>query len=95
MVTTFVAQTSQALQPDNSQIMVSLLVENNQLLRAGGDTTHLNAVPAAPLGPVSITASSTDHWVNGLFFTSLALSLVTALLTALAKQWIQVSIQVL
>ncbi|KAG6809212.1 hypothetical protein H0H93_016013 [Arthromyces matolae] len=38
VVTTFVAQTSQVLQPDNAQITVSLLVETNQLLRAAGDS---------------------------------------------------------
>ncbi|KAG6879497.1 hypothetical protein C0992_002108 [Termitomyces sp. T32_za158] len=89
VVTTFVAQTSQALQPDNSQIMVYLLIENNQLLRAAGNTTSINAVPTASLGPESQTYTSVDVWVNGLFFTSLALSLSTALLSVLAKQWIQ------
>ncbi|KAG6886916.1 hypothetical protein C0992_001646 [Termitomyces sp. T32_za158] len=89
VVTTFVAQTSQALQPDNSQIMVSLLMETNQLLRAAGNKTSINAVPTASLGPESRTHTSIDVWVNGLFFTSLALSLSTALLSVLAKQWIQ------
>ncbi|KAG6895462.1 hypothetical protein C0992_001124 [Termitomyces sp. T32_za158] len=90
VVTTFVAQTSQALQPDNSQIMVSLLTETNQLLRAAGNRTSINAVPTSSLGSQSSTHTSTDVWVNGLFFTSLALSLSTALLSVLAKQWIQV-----
>ncbi|KAG6901207.1 hypothetical protein C0995_015400 [Termitomyces sp. Mi166 len=89
VVTTFVAQTSQALQPDNAQIMVSLLVENNQLLRVAGNRTSISAVPGASLGLGSRTYTSIDIWVNGLFFTSLALSLSTALLTVLAKQWIQ------
>ncbi|KAG6896774.1 hypothetical protein C0992_006236 [Termitomyces sp. T32_za158] len=90
VVTTFVAQTSQALQPDNSQITVSLLIETNALLRAAGNKTSINAVPTASLGPESRTHTSIDVWVNGLFFTSLALSLSTALLSVLAKQWIQV-----
>ncbi|KAG6887637.1 hypothetical protein C0995_013886 [Termitomyces sp. Mi166 len=89
VVTTFVAQTSQALQPDSAQITASLLLETNQLLRAAGNRTSISAVPAAPLHPGSRTYSSIDLWVNGLFFTSLALSLSTALLTVLAKQWIQ------
>ncbi|KAG6887542.1 hypothetical protein C0992_011862 [Termitomyces sp. T32_za158] len=88
VVTTFVAQTSQALQPDNSQITVSLLIETNALLRAAGNKTSLNAVPTASLGPESQTRTSIDVWVNGLFFTSLSLSLSTALLSVLAKQWI-------
>ncbi|KNZ72017.1 Putative ankyrin repeat protein [Termitomyces sp. J132] len=91
VVTTFVAQTSQALQSDNTQNLVSILLETNQLLRAAGNSTNLNAVPPAALGcgrPTDI--STVDQWVNGLFFTSLTLSLSTALLTVLAQQWIQV-----
>ncbi|KAG6885410.1 hypothetical protein C0993_002143 [Termitomyces sp. T159_Od127] len=90
VVTTFVAQTSQSLQPDNGKILVSLFYETNQLLRAAGNRTSVDAVPKAALVPGSRTHSSTDIWVNGLFFTSLTLSLSTALLTVLAKQWIQV-----
>ncbi|KAG6878056.1 hypothetical protein C0993_000379 [Termitomyces sp. T159_Od127] len=89
VVTTFVAQTSQVLAPDNTQIMVSLLVETNNLLRAAGNLSSINTVPLATLNPNSQTHTSIDVWVNGLFFTSLALSLSTALLTVLAKQWIQ------
>ncbi|KAG6870232.1 hypothetical protein C0995_014444, partial [Termitomyces sp. Mi166 len=89
VVTTFVAQTYQALQPDNAQITAALLFETNQLLRAAGNSTTLNAIPAASLHPGSHTYSSVDVWVNGLFFASLALSLSTALLSVLAKQWIQ------
>ncbi|KAG6905892.1 hypothetical protein DXG01_017055 [Tephrocybe rancida] len=89
IVTTFVAQTSQALQPDNAQIMVSLLFENNLLLRAAGNTTTMNTVPRG-LSPGAATHTTIDAWVNGLFFSSLALSLSSALLTVLAKQWIQV-----
>ncbi|KNZ81340.1 Ankyrin repeat and sterile alpha motif domain-containing protein 1B [Termitomyces sp. J132] len=74
---------------DDGQIIASLLSETNQLLRATGNQTGIRAVPVAPLGPGSVTYTSTDLWVNGLFFTSLALSLSTALLTVLAKQWIQ------
>ncbi|KAG6862756.1 hypothetical protein C0993_001642, partial [Termitomyces sp. T159_Od127] len=89
VVTTFVAQTSQSLQPDNGQIMASLLYENNQLMRAAGNGISVDTIPKAVLVPGSRTHSSTDLWVNGFFFTSLALSLSTALLTVLAKQWIQ------
>ncbi|KAG5353589.1 hypothetical protein C0989_005110 [Termitomyces sp. Mn162] len=90
VVTTFVAQTSQILQPDSAQITAYLLYENNQLLRAAGNRTIISDVPAAPLAPGSRTHTTIDIWVNGLFFTSLALSLSTALLTVLAKQWIHV-----
>lgn len=68
--------------------MVSLLVETNHLLRAAGNLSSISAVPVATIN--SQTYTTIDVWVNGLFFTSLALSLSTALLTVLAKQWIQV-----
>ncbi|KAG6915502.1 hypothetical protein DXG01_011179 [Tephrocybe rancida] len=90
IVTTFIAQTSQILRPDNTQIMVSLLVENNLLLRAAGNITRLTTVPGG-LSPGATTHTTIDVWVNGLFFSSLSLSLSSALLTVLAKQWIQVT----
>src|SRR5215469_13842978 len=91
VVTTFVAQTSQSLQPDNTQIIASLLTETNQLLRAVGNSTATNTVSHATLGVGSRTSTVVDVWVNGLFFISLGLSLSTALLSVLIKQWIQVS----
>ncbi|KAG6849232.1 hypothetical protein H0H93_010300 [Arthromyces matolae] len=94
VVTTFVSQTSQVLQPDNAQITVSLLMETNQLLRAAGNSTKIDSVAPSSLGPDSTMYTSTDLWVNGLFFTSLTLSVTTALLTVLAKQWIQAYIEV-
>lgn len=72
-------------------MMVALLLENNQLLRAAGNITTVHAVSAASLKPGSNSPSLTDLWVNGFFFASLALSMSTALFSVLAKQWIQVS----
>ncbi|KAG6847023.1 hypothetical protein H0H93_010581, partial [Arthromyces matolae] len=94
VVTTFVSQTSQVLQPDNAQITVSLLVETNRLLRAAGNITKIDSVSPSTLGPNSPTHSSTDLWINGLFFTSLTLSVSTALLSVLVKQWIQAYTQI-
>ncbi|KAG6835477.1 hypothetical protein H0H93_001099 [Arthromyces matolae] len=94
VVTTFVAQTSQVLQPDNAQITVSLLVEVNQLLRAAGNSTKIDSISPSSLNPDSLTYTSTDLWINGLFFTSLTLSVATALLSVLAKQWIQAYVQI-
>ncbi|KAG6819146.1 hypothetical protein H0H93_014921 [Arthromyces matolae] len=89
VVTTFAAQTSQVFQPNSAQISALLLIENNQLLRAAGNTTRIGSVPTSSLSPHGTTYTSIDLWVNGLFFVSLTLSLTTALLTVLAKQWIQ------
>ncbi|KAG6848057.1 hypothetical protein H0H93_003798 [Arthromyces matolae] len=69
VVTTLVAQTSQALQPDNAQIMVSLLVENNQLLRATGNSTTINDVPKSTLSPGSVIYTSMDVWAYSSFIT--------------------------
>ncbi|KAG6834658.1 hypothetical protein H0H93_008236 [Arthromyces matolae] len=68
--------------------MASILFENNQLLRAAGNVTSINAVPKSTLSPGDVIHTSLDVWVNGLFFASLGLSLSTALLTVLVKQWL-------
>ncbi|KAJ7367061.1 hypothetical protein DFH08DRAFT_836464 [Mycena albidolilacea] len=86
VLTTFVAQTSQALSPDNTAISNSILLELVALQRAKANGTSFDSIPAAD---ISFTMSSTDIWVNGLWFTSLALSLSTALLAVLAKQWLR------
>ncbi|KAJ7804751.1 hypothetical protein B0H14DRAFT_2308688, partial [Mycena olivaceomarginata] len=86
VVTTFVAQTSQALSPDNTAITNSLLGELIALQRAQANGTSLDSIPPAD---TSFTADPTDILVNGLWFTGLALSLATALLAVLAKQWLR------
>ncbi|KAJ6493839.1 hypothetical protein DFH09DRAFT_1002900 [Mycena vulgaris] len=86
VLTTFVAQTSQALSPDNTAISNSILLELVALQRAQANGTSLASIPAADM---SFTVARSDIWVNGLWFTSLALSLTTALLAVLAKQWLR------
>ena len=90
VVTTFVAQSSQKLDPDYAKIAASLLNELVLLQRAtrAGVTSE---IPISQLSFDSETYRSTDLWVNGLWLTSLTLSLLTALLSVLAKQWIEVS----
>ncbi|KAK7461058.1 hypothetical protein VKT23_008987 [Stygiomarasmius scandens] len=89
VVTTFVIQTSQVLQPDYTQITAHLLLEQIQLLRAAGNVTAINEVPPSSLGLESTSFSTTDLWINGLFFASLSLSLAVALASVLVKQWLQ------
>ncbi|KAL1705705.1 hypothetical protein EV121DRAFT_290222 [Schizophyllum commune] len=88
VVTTFVAQSSQKLDPDYAKITASLLNELVLLQRAtrAGVTSE---IPISQLSFDSETYRSTDLWVNGLWLTSLTLSLLTALLSVLAKQWIE------
>ncbi|KAL1733782.1 hypothetical protein EV714DRAFT_203591, partial [Schizophyllum commune] len=87
VVTTFVAQSSQALNPDYAQITASLVYELVLMQRAARAGT--SGVPASSLNPASRTSQTTDLWVHGLWLVSLMTALLTALVSVLAKQWIQ------
>ncbi|KIY64603.1 hypothetical protein CYLTODRAFT_89562 [Cylindrobasidium torrendii FP15055 ss-10] len=86
VLTTFVAQTSQSLSPDNSAVTVSLLVELVAVQRAAITGSSLSDIAAADVAPA---IDRTSIWVNALWFTSLALSLASALLAVLSKQWLR------
>ncbi|KAJ7586322.1 hypothetical protein C8J56DRAFT_721158, partial [Mycena floridula] len=89
-VTTLLVQTSQALQPDYAHITTLLLTEQIQLLRAAGNISAINAVPSSSQdGQRAAAGTHTDIWINALFIVSLSLSLATALLSVLIKQWLQ------
>jgi hypothetical protein len=81
-----VVETSSSLDTDYSKVTTNLLVELVALQRAGDNATARAAVVAAER---TTSPSSSDVWVNGLWFTSLMLSLSTALLTVLGKQWLR------
>ncbi|KAJ7342895.1 hypothetical protein DFH08DRAFT_811230 [Mycena albidolilacea] len=86
VLTTFVAQTSQALSPDNTAVSNSILLELFSLQHAQANGTSFKSIPHAD---ILFTVALSDVWVNGLWFTSLMLSLTTALLAVLAKQWLR------
>ncbi|SJL00658.1 uncharacterized protein ARMOST_03971 [Armillaria ostoyae] len=89
VVTTFVAQTSQSLQADYTEMSANLLFEMINIQRAIASGASLDTVAPSPLNPnITFIASTTSVWVNGLWFTSLALSLTTALVSVLVKQWL-------
>ncbi|KAK0477219.1 hypothetical protein EDD18DRAFT_1264479, partial [Armillaria luteobubalina] len=89
VVTTFVAQTSQSLQADYTEMSANLLFEMINIQRAIASGASLDTVAPSPLNPnIAFIASTTSVWVNGLWFTSLALSLTTALVSVLIKQWL-------
>ncbi|KAK0483863.1 hypothetical protein IW261DRAFT_985256 [Armillaria novae-zelandiae] len=89
VVTTFVAQTSHSLQADYTEMSANLLFEMINIQRAIASGASLDAVAPSPLNPnIAFIASTTSVWVNGLWFTSLALSLTTALVSVLVKQWL-------
>ncbi|KAK0238837.1 hypothetical protein EDD85DRAFT_522103 [Armillaria nabsnona] len=85
VVTTFVAQTSQSLQVDYGQVTATLLIELIDVQRSAANGSLVNNVPRSDL---TFRPSTSDSWVNGLWFTSLSLSLSTALFAVLIKQWI-------
>ncbi|KAK0442913.1 hypothetical protein EV421DRAFT_1903881 [Armillaria borealis] len=89
VVTTFVVQTSQSLQPDYTAMSASLLYESVLVQRAIANGSSVNAIAPSPLNPtIAFVPATTDVWVNGLWFTSLFLSLTTALVAVLVKQWL-------
>ncbi len=89
VVTTFVVQTSQSLQPDYAAMSASLLYESILVQRAIANGSPVNVIAPSPLNPtITFVPATTDVWVNGLWFTSLFLSLTTALVAVLVKQWL-------
>lgn len=84
VVTTFVVQTSQVFQPDYGRISAAILLELVALRRA----TSSDEVPPAGVNLESMFFTSTDVWVNVLWFITLALSLGTVLIAAVVKQWL-------
>lgn len=78
--TTFVAQTSQALSNDFAAVSTSLLLEIATLQRAQINGTSTDDIP---ISDMTFGPSGFDIWVNAL-----ALSLGTALMAVLVKQWL-------
>ncbi|KAK0227461.1 hypothetical protein EDD85DRAFT_776853, partial [Armillaria nabsnona] len=83
VLTTFVVQTSQSMQPDYNQASAILLLE---ILKATASNGSQISIPSSPTDFFSVSRS--DEWVNSLWFTSLTLSLITALVAVLVKQWL-------
>ncbi|KAF9025417.1 hypothetical protein BDZ89DRAFT_902932, partial [Hymenopellis radicata] len=86
VVSTFVSQTFQTLQIDNTEVTSNLIFELVRLQRASMDGLPSDSVPHSPLTPPMPPPTFT--WVNGLWFASLALSLSTALVASLTRQWV-------
>ncbi|KAF9069288.1 hypothetical protein BDP27DRAFT_1363418 [Rhodocollybia butyracea] len=85
VLTTFMAQTSQSLSQDSTQLSASYLSELTMLVRANMNST---AILNIPLTSATFSPAILDLWVNGLWFTSLVISLSVALFAVLAKQWL-------
>ncbi|PBK88550.1 hypothetical protein ARMGADRAFT_937131, partial [Armillaria gallica] len=83
VLTTFVVQTSQNMQPNYNQASTFLLFEILKAMASNGSQIPIHSSPTAFFSP-----SRSDEWLNSLWFMSLALSLITALVAVLVKQWL-------
>lgn len=83
----FVNQTYQlqALQQDPQ---TQLLVELITVQRVSANSSSVNDIPSTNTLPSRFSPSSSDIWINSLWFISLILSLLTAFLGVLARQWL-------
>ncbi|KAF9030738.1 hypothetical protein BDZ89DRAFT_907670, partial [Hymenopellis radicata] len=89
VVTTFVVQTCQSLRVDYAAVIATLMLRLIDVQVAISQGASANEVAVLNLDPsASFKAKSVDQWINGLWFTSLALSLTTTLVAVLTKQWI-------
>lgn len=85
-----VTQVSTALKPDYAQVTAALLIELIQVQRAMvAGTMASNIAPSLLNLDSPSTASTSERWVSGLWFVSLAVSLSAALLSVLVKQWVR------
>ncbi|KAF8149505.1 hypothetical protein B0H34DRAFT_757903 [Crassisporium funariophilum] len=87
VLTTFIIQSYQLMQPNPSDATNALLAQLVTLqIAASNDTRASVTLPS----PNSLAPSAREiRWVNGLWFAALSCSLSTALVSMLAKQWIQ------
>jgi hypothetical protein len=87
---TFLGISVLLLQPDYGQITASLITEFIAIQRAAAEGISPRTIPPSSLNvSTPPSPSNSDLWVNGLWFTSLALSLCAAIIAVLIKQWIQ------
>ncbi|SJL12508.1 uncharacterized protein ARMOST_15935 [Armillaria ostoyae] len=84
VLTTFVVQTSQNMQPDYNQASAFIFF---QILNATMSNGSQFSIPSSPTA-FNFSPSRSDEWLNSLWFVSLTLSLITALVAVLVKQWL-------
>lgn len=92
IVTAFVTLSANALKLSHSQVTNRLLMELIALQRVAITSGSIDQVDPSPLSadsPPNSTTNITDYWINGLWFTSLALALSAALVALLVRQWVQ------
>ncbi|KAL1712187.1 hypothetical protein EV715DRAFT_214152 [Schizophyllum commune] len=85
VLTTFVAQTSQA-PSDTGDTTIALLLEIIAIQRAWANSPRVNDVASFSLPPPSPTPSP---WINRCWFLSLIFSLLAAFGAVVVRQWLQ------
>ncbi|KZV72650.1 hypothetical protein PENSPDRAFT_604125, partial [Peniophora sp. CONT] len=88
-VATFVVAYYPKLSPDSGDETVALLVQVVVLL-SNGTITPAFAMNSAPSGSATFDSfgpTTSDVWVNALWFLSLVVSISCALLATLVRQW--------
>ncbi|KAF8800261.1 hypothetical protein BYT27DRAFT_7175607 [Phlegmacium glaucopus] len=90
VLTTFIIQSYQQMGPNPSDttnaLLAQLIVLQAASLNSANNSINIQS-PAKSLAP----SPGEIRWVNGLWFAALACSLSTALVSMLAKQWLQVT----
>ncbi|KAL1730351.1 hypothetical protein EV714DRAFT_211128, partial [Schizophyllum commune] len=87
IVASFLIQSSQALQ-DYNKITASLLLELIAVQRAVAIGASSQDVPSSAFSLDSNAGQAIDVVINGLWIASLTISLASALVAVLAKQWL-------
>ncbi|KAF9003163.1 hypothetical protein BDZ89DRAFT_901774, partial [Hymenopellis radicata] len=86
VVAILVSRTFHSLRINYKEVMAILMEELLELQRAAADGRSVEDVPRSI---TEFVAGQADLWVNGLWFTSFALSLLVAILAMLVKQWLR------
>ncbi|KAG8764527.1 hypothetical protein FRC12_008047 [Ceratobasidium sp. 428] len=89
ILTAFLIESKDLLQQDPADVSMALMlaIVQSQYRMEQGASSALNATASPPAIP-DFTPSMTARWINGIWFTSLTLSLSAALVAMLGKEWL-------
>lgn len=91
MSTAFIIESYKALQPDYTQYVANFIyAAATSNTAVNGAFQMLSAVESMGPPDIYVHPSREQRWTNGLWFTSLAVSLTVALLCIMVKQWLDI-----
>ncbi|EJD40751.1 hypothetical protein AURDEDRAFT_69726 [Auricularia subglabra TFB-10046 SS5] len=88
VATAFIIESYQLLQPDWTEYTAKLLFVTIAAQAGSPNMTLPTPAKLATMSPSKFTVSPVARWINGFWVSSLAFSLAVALLSILAKQWL-------